>query len=323
MICGKRLEPFYGNAAADYTRVRWPHDCNEVTDYKLFSSLHKQGLLGFIETKTEMIEKREGNPEPRHAWTREFEQGIQSMGLPCVGIYNYPYEECDSPTIASYVGKTKEEAKIMTQYLDEKAKKNPNIFSVDYNTQCPNVPGCPSCYEESSLEHLKIVRENTSLPVFAKIGYFPEEDRLIQFGKKAEDIGINGIVAINSPPGMGIDIETCKTVTARKYGGVFGRGLKPLALRTVNILHENTNLELIYVGGIYEYSDAIESLRAGASAIQLCSALNSKIATVARQEDIPSGLSSFLTNFKQDSENYLDRKGIKSVTEIIGKLEKQ
>ena len=322
VISGKRICPFYGNAAADYTRILWPETCNEVTDYKLFSNLRKQGLLGFIETKTEMIEKREGNPEPRHAWTREFEQGIQSMGLPCVGIYDYPYEECDSPTIASYVGKTKEEAKIMTQYLDEKAKKNPNIFAVKYNVACPNVPGCPSCYKEDSLEHLKIVRENTSLPVFAKIGYFPEEDRLIEFGKKAEDIGINGVTAINSPPGMGINIETGRSVV-KKYGGVFGRGLKPLALRTINILHENTNLELIGLGGVYKYTDALEFLRAGAKAVQLCSVLNSEIAKSNYLTKTILGIwSPFLRNFKQNLENFIEEKGIKSLEEIIGKIER-
>ena len=321
MISGKRFEPFYGNAAADYTRVLWPQLCDEITDYNLFSSLYKQRLIGFIETKTETIEGRAGNPEPRHAWTRDFEQGIQSMGLPCVGMYSYPYEKCDSPTIASYVGKSKEEAKTMTQYLDEKAKKNPNIKKLDYNVACPNVKGCPSCYNEESLEHLKIVRENTSLPVFAKIGYFPEEGRLIEFGKRAENIGIDGVTAINSPPGMGIDIETGRSVV-KKYGGVFGRGLKPLALRTVNILHENTNLDVIGLGGVYEYSDAVEFLRAGANAVQMCSVFNSKITHVTRQEDVKAVWSKFLTDFKQNLENYRERKGIKSLTEIIGKLEK-
>lgn len=320
-VCGRRLDPFWMNAAADYTRVKWPQQCNEITDYRIFSSLCKQGLQGSIETKTETFEKREGNPEPRHAWTWNMEQGIQSMGLPCVGIYSYPYEKCDSPTIASFVGKNKEETKIMTQYLDEKAKKNPNVMALTKNGACPNVPGCPSCYKEDFLEHLKVVRENTVLPIFAKIGYFPEEERLVQFGKKVEDIGINGIIAINSPPGMGIDIETGKSVV-KKYGGAFGRGLKPLALRTINILHENTNLDLIGVGGMYDWSDSIEFLRAGAKAVQFSSAYNSKIAAINRQEDIVGALSSFLIEQKQKLESHLERKGIKSVTEIIGKIEK-
>jgi len=50
-ICGRRLDPFYGNAAADYTRILWPEECNELTDYALFSSLIKRKLQGFSETK--------------------------------------------------------------------------------------------------------------------------------------------------------------------------------------------------------------------------------------------------------------------------------
>lgn len=330
LISGKRIEPFFGNAAADYTRAiefqlsYWSKPFDEITDYKLFSRLVDEKLLGFITTKTLTTEPRRGNPHPRFAWTRKFVEGIQSMGLPNVGMYEYPFEECGVSTIISYVGKNIEETKAMTKYLGEKAKKNSNMFAAEYNLACPNVPGCPSCYKEDSLEHLKIVRENTSLPVFAKIGYFPEEEKLIMFGKKVEDIGINGITAINSPPGMGIDIETGSSVV-KKYGGIFGRGLKPLALRTVNILHENTNLELIGLGGVYEYSDAIEFLMAGAKAIEISSRFIKDLMDYKPQdtEDIvDSYWAPFLRGFKMNTEDFMDRKGFKSLTEIIDKIER-
>lgn len=108
----------------------------------------------------------------------------------------------------------------------------------------------------------------------------------------------------------------------KKYGGVFGRGLKPLALRTVNILHENTNLDVVGLGGIYEYSDTIEFLIAGASAVQLCSIFINKITKVTNQEDVADIWSKFLISFKQNLENFIDRKGIESVIEIIGKIER-
>jgi len=324
-LCGRRVNPFYGTAAADYTRVIYNGD--EIEDYRIFSDLSKQGLLGFVETKTETIDRREGNPQPRFAWTQGFEQGIQSMGLPCVGIYNYPYEKCNVPTITSFAGKNKEESKVMTQYLDEKAKKNKNIIAADPNGACPNVPGCPSCYKEDFLEHLKVVRENTKLPVLAKIGYFPEEEKLIQFGKKVDDIGIDGLIAINSPPGMGIDAETGKSVV-KKYGGVFGRGLKPLALRTINILHENTDLKnLVGVGGIYEPRDAIEFLLAGANAVQLSSRLVKEACPKDNENDVrrEGTLKSwvyFLKEFKNSTESFMKRKRKNSIEDFIGKLEK-
>jgi len=322
VISGKRLEPFFGNAAADYTRALRPYSGDEITDYKFFSKLHKQGLLGFSTTKTFTSESRQGNPLPRFAWTRKFEQGIQAMGLPNVGIYNYPFEKCNMPTIASYLGKSEEEAKTMTHFVEEKAKKNSHIIAVEYNLTCPNVPGCPSCYKEDSLEHLKVVRENTSLPVFAKIGYFSEKEKLVDFGKKMEDIGINSITAINSPPGMGIDFETGKNVV-KKYGGVFGRGLKPLALRTVTILYKNTNLDIIGLGGIYQYSDALEFLWAGAKAVEISSKLISELLDFEANEDVVDfHWAPFLRGFKNDIEKFMKRKRMRSLTEIIGKLEK-
>jgi dihydroorotate dehydrogenase (NAD+) catalytic subunit len=326
VISGKRLNPFWGNAAADYTRVLY--NGNEIEDSKIFSSLYRERLMGFQTTKTFTTEKREGNPHTRFVWIREYDQGLQSMGLPNLGIYNIPLGEYNTPTIVSYTAKSKEEAKLMTNHVTENAKKNSNLIALEYNLACPNVPGCPSCYKEDSLEHLKIVRENTKLPVFAKIGYFVEEDRIIDFGKKLENLGINGVTAINSPPGMGIDTENKKTLTAKKYAGVFGKGLKPLALRTVNILYENTDLELIGLGGIYKYSDALEFLMAGAKAVELCSALISKAfprdnETECDKKIVESKLKSFLREFKIGTHNFMERKGFKSLSEIIGKLEKQ
>jgi len=325
-ISGKRLNPFFGNAAADYTRAIWPETGNEIIDYEMFSKLNKDGLLGFVTTKTLTAETRKGNELPRFYIDNSLRNGIQSMGLPNVGIYNYPFEKCDAPTIVSYAGKDREETKAMTQYIGEKAKSNQNIFAVEYNLACPNVPGCPSCYKEDSLEHLKAVRENTKLPIFAKIGYFVEDCKLIDFAKRSEDLGVNGFSAINSPPGMGIDVYSGRSVV-KKYGGVFGEGLKPLAVRTVNILHENTDSDIIGIGGIYKYSDSIEFLLAGANAVQISSKFISEILknkgafTEIWDVKKDSCWEDFLSEFKTKTEHYMRKKDIWSLEEIIGKVE--
>jgi dihydroorotate dehydrogenase len=322
-ISGKRLEPFYGNAAADYTRVICGG--NEIEDSKLFTRLHKQGLLGFQTTKTLTYEPRKGNDEPRFVFTG-WRQGLQSMGLPNVGIREYPFS-CDMPTIVSYTAKSLKEAEWMTRYLDEKAEEEPNIFALEYNTACPNVSGCPSCYKDDSIEHLKTIRGNTRLPVLAKIGYFPEEDSLISFGRKIEDIGINGVTAINSPPGM--RIENGRTMTAKKHAGVFGKCLKPLGIRTINILHEKTNLsDLIGLGGIYDFSDAAEYFQAGANAVEICSVLTDLVANPAYSDVGYNGgdiddlyWAPLLERFKKNAQRFMERKGIESISEIVGKLE--
>jgi len=321
-ISGKRLDPFYGNAAADYTRVLWPGG-DEIKDYEIFSRLVKQGLMGFTTTKTLTSDERK--PKSEFAWTEEYWQGIQSMKLPNVGIYNYPFEKCDVPTIVSYTSRSSEESKVMTRHIEEKANKNSNIFATEFNLTCPNDPSFPSCYKESGIEFLKAVRESTKLPVFVKIGYFPEKDRLVDFGRKVEDIGIDGITAINSPPGMGIDARTGTSVVSQ-YGGVFGKGLKPLALRTVNILHENTNLELIGVGGVYKYSDPIEFLFAGANAVELSSTLLSEVYPKDNETDVEERMvescwKEFLNRFKKDTEDFMETKK-KSASEIVGQLKR-
>lgn len=267
ILFGKKLNPFVMNAAANYFE-------NEITDYMNFSEIVKKGFLGAVVTKTLTHEERKGNPEPRIARISEG-KFIQSMGLPNFGYRAFPFEKIEVPTIVSYLGKDKKETEEMTRYINEKTKGK-DVIALEFNLACPNVPGCPSCYKQNGIELLKTVRENTSLPISVKIGYFSDRDQLFEFGKRILDIGINGVTAINSP--WGLSFKNNNYAVAMKYGGISGRGIKELALGTIHFLNEKfPEIELIGVGGIFTLEDALDFKRAGARAIQICSALQEQI----------------------------------------------
>jgi len=83
--------------------------------------------------------------------------------------------------------------------------------------------------------------------------------------------------------------------------------VKPIALRMVWQVAKVVKIPVIGLGGIMNAADAIEFMLAGASAIQIGTA-NFIDPTVSVK--VVDGIN-----------EYLDRKGFKSVTEIIGALE--
>jgi dihydroorotate dehydrogenase (NAD+) catalytic subunit len=91
--------------------------------------------------------------------------------------------------------------------------------------------------------------------------------------KIAIDSGIDAITAINTVRAMAIDVETQRPILSNKFGGLSGTPIKPIALRCVYEISSKYDIPIIGCGGISTWEDAIEFFLAGASAIQLGSAI--------------------------------------------------
>jgi dihydroorotate dehydrogenase (NAD+) catalytic subunit len=103
---------------------------------------------------------------------------------------------------------------------------------------------------------------------------------------------------------MAIDIEKQKPVISTKTGGMSGPAVKPLALRMVWQVAHAVNIPVVGLGGIMKAEDAIEFLLAGATAVEIGTA---NFIDPAITVKVAKGIN-----------EYLDRKGYKSVNEIIG-----
>lgn len=90
-------------------------------------------------------------------------------------------------------------------------------------------------------------------------------------------------------------------------GGMSGAAVKPIALRMVWQVAKAVNIPVIGLGGIMNWKDAVEFMLAGASAIQIGTANFIDPAITIKVID---GIN-----------DYLERHGCKSVSEIIGALE--
>ena len=149
------------------------------------------------------------------------------------------------------------------------------------------------------------VREKTDLPLLVKLS--PNVTDVTKIAVAAEDAGADGLSAINTLLGMGIDIKTRKPLIANVVAGLSGPAIKPVALRVVWQVYNTVKIPIIGMGGIMKAEDAIEFFLAGASAVAVGTAnfVNPSVSI-----DIVSGI-----------REYLNQHQIGSLQKLVGSLE--
>jgi len=133
----------------------------------------------------------------------------------------------------------------------------------------------------------------------------PNVADVAEIAKVGVEAGADAITAINTLRAMAIDVETAQPVLANKIGGLSGPAIKPVAVRCVYEIYEAVDVPIIGCGGITTWRDAVEFMLAGASAVQIGTAIASK------------GLGVF-KSVTRGIDSYLRRKGFGSVKEIVG-----
>ena len=225
-----------------------------------------------IVTKSIGLKPREGYKNPTVV---ELEYGIlNAMGLPNPGIDAFKEEiekikKSDKIVIGSIFGSnSKEFVELATKM------QNFGVDALELNMSCPHAKGYG--FEIGSDEKVvkKItqdIKQNTNIPVFIKIS--PNLTDIVKIAKAAEKGGVDAIVAINTVKAMKIDLDLKIPVLANKIGGYSGKAIKPIGVRCVYEISKNINIPVIGVGGITTGHDALEYIMAGASAVQIGSAV--------------------------------------------------
>ncbi len=119
-------------------------------------------------------------------------------------------------------------------------------------------------------EIIRAVKSKTDKPVFAKLSFHMN---IVEIGKVCEEAKADGVVAINTVKGMAIDIVSRRPILSNVSGGVSGEAIKPIALKCVWDLFEEISIPIIGCGGITSWKDVVEFVLAGATAVQIGSAL--------------------------------------------------
>ena len=259
---------------------------------------------GAVVTKSMGIEPRTGYPNPTVVQT---DCGLlNAMGLPNPGISHFKEEikelqKLEAPTIFSIYGFSPEDfAKVAAAAVDIGA------VAIELNVSCPHVKKAGSQIGSDSLlltEIVKKVKKQINKPVIVKLT--PNVTDITEIARAAEKAGADAITAVNTVKAMAIDTETGRPILANKFGGLSGPAIKPIAVRCVYDVYSSVDVPVIGCGGISCWQDAVEFMLAGASAVQIGTAIAFKDLNVFKL--VTEGI-----------EAYLERKGFNNIKEIVG-----
>jgi dihydroorotate dehydrogenase (NAD+) catalytic subunit len=264
-----------------------------------------EGGAGAIVTKSVGLKPRIGYANPTIVQTTG--GLINAMGLPNPGIDEFVEEIHEAkktlkvPLIASVYGFSAEEyAKVSKKAAEAGAD------AVELNVSCPHVreTGCEIGQNPKILaEVAKQVKAVVDKPVFVKMS--PNVTSIAETAQAAVQAGADAITAINTVKAMAIDTETAMPILSNRVGGLSGSAVKPIALRCVYEIYEQVKVPIIGCGGVTSWHDAVEFLLAGASAVQIGTAVATKGPSVFKA--VARGIDA-----------YLKKKGFRSVDEIVG-----
>lgn len=264
--------------------------------------------IGGIIVKGTTLLAREGNDYPRMA---ETPQGM----LNCVGLQNkgadyfcehiYPLiKDIDTRMIVNVSGNTPEDYAECAARIDALEQ----IPAIELNISCPNVKEGGMAFGVTcagASQVVRAVRQRYHKTLIVKLS--PNVTSVADIARAVEDEGADCVSLINTLMGMAIDVEKRRSLLSIKTGGLSGPAVKPVALRMVWQVAKAVKIPVIGLGGIMNATDAVEFMMAGASAIQIGTANFIDPRATLRVRD---GI-----------DEWLDKHGCKSVTEIIGALE--
>lgn len=230
---------------------------------------------------------------------------LNALGIPNPGMEEMREEvetasEQGVPVIASVFGFDAEEF-AESAAMGEKG----GAIAVELNVSCPHVKEVGVEIGQRPLivaEVTRAVKSRVRIPVLVKVS--PNVTDITKIAMAAETAGADAITAINTVLGTAVDVDSGFPILGGVLGGLSGPAIHPIALRAVYQIRRAVSIPVIGVGGIEDWRGAVQMMMAGASAVQIGSAITSKGLSVFR--DVTTGIAKFL-----------ELKGYRSVGEIV------
>lgn len=266
--------------------------------------------MGALVLKTTTRKAKIGNPQPQ---IKVLDNGVlNSVGLTNPGVdqvvevklaelrKKYP----DLPIIASVGGETIDDY----LYVAEKLASSQMVNALEINVSCPNVKvgGMQFGIDPKIVEDLTAkIKQIVNIPIYVKLT--PNVTDVVMIAKAAEAGGADGLSLINTLLGLDIDVRTRKAVLGNGMGGLSGNCIRPVALRMVYQIRQETNLPIIGMGGIKSVTDVVKFFLAGANAVAIGSAhFRDELIIPHLAEELP---------------HYLDKLGISDINDLVGQVD--
>lgn len=280
--------------------------------------------FGFVEVGTVTAQAQSGNPKPRLFRIPEYGALVNRLGFNSEGseavakrlAHLRRQKRALQVPLGINIGKTKlvtGEAETLEDYRTSFRRLSRLADFIVVNVSSPNTPGLRQWQEKEKLstllsmlrdegDSLASKRSSKPVPIFLKISPDMSDPDMEDVAEVALELQIAGIIATNTT----ITREG-EVAGVTQTGGLSGKPLRDRATEVLRFLYRRTEgrLPLIGVGGIFTAEDAYTRIQAGASLVQLYTAL------VYEGPFLPRHINQGLLRL-------MDRDGVRHLSEIVG-----
>ena len=259
--------------------------------------------FGFVEVGTLTPRPQPGNPKPRLFRLKEDRAVINRMGFNNKGFaaaamrrpvrrsalkqLEFKLSGRNSGRVGINIGANKDSPDRIADYVEGVRRMGPHANYLTINVSSPNTPGLRELQDEGALRELLAAVSRArdevrppldlegfppcSLPLFLKIAPDLGPGEIDSVARAAVEGGVNALIVANTT----VSRPPLRSNHSGEAGGLSGAPLKGLALQRLKDFRAATGgtLPLIAVGGIENGADAYARIRAGASLVQLYTAL--------------------------------------------------
>jgi len=278
---GTRRPPRRSSLAITVAGLEFPNPVGLAPGFdknaEVFGALFGLGF-GFVEVGTLTPRPQDGNPRPRLFRLVEDRAAINRMGFNNKGqaaALGRLTRRRRRGIVGINIGANKDSTNRIADYV---TGVNAMAAAADYltvNISSPNTPGLRDLQDKGALSALlsavNEARGNNGPPVFLKVSPDLEPSDIDDIARTALDHGLGALIVSNTT----VTRPSLRSAHRDETGGLSGAPIKDLALQRLRDFRAATGgaIPLIGVGGIESGSDAYERIRAGASLLQLYTAL--------------------------------------------------
>lgn len=281
-LAGRRGPPAAGALAIDVAGLGFPNPLGMAAGFDKDAEVPDQLLglgFGFAEVGSITPRPQAGNPRPRLFRLVEDRAVINRMGFNNGGAElarDRLVRRAGRPGIVGInVGANKDSEDRIADYVAMTRVMAPLASYLAVNISSPNTPGLRALQDEGALTGLLDAvieaRGTAGPPVFLKVAPDLEPADIDAIARIALDRKLGALIVSNTT----ITRPALLSANAHETGGLSGAPLRDLAQQRLRDFRKATGaaIPLVGVGGIASAEDAWARIRAGASLVQLYSAM--------------------------------------------------
>jgi dihydroorotate dehydrogenase len=257
----------------------FPNPVGLAAGFDKDAEVHRQMLgfgFGFVEVGTLTPLPQLGNPRPRLFRLAQDRAVINRMGFNNggFGAARARLEGRRAGLVGVNIGANKDSRDRVADYSAGVREMAPLADYLTVNISSPNTPGLRALQDKGALSGLLAAigeARSGGLPVFLKVAPDLEAGEMDDVARSAIEAGIDALIVANTT----VSRPPLRSRHASEAGGLSGAPLKDLALQRLKDFRAATGgaLPLIAAGGIENGVDAYARIRAGASLVQLYTAM--------------------------------------------------